>query len=155
MNLVIFDITIMAMVYLTYRVVTLLNKVVAGVDGGGVASWVVRVLMIIMVIIMILTRERTFEKSLPGCTKHSSSHCSGKPSQNWGNRRRSRQHRVLFGQHSLIWIIMMISHRLHIHRPCSNWHRPYIRPTWPRHEFVECVCCSMDFYGMDFLAWIF
>ena len=82
MNLVIFDITIMVMVYLTYRVVTLLNKVVAGVDGGGVASWVVRVLMIIMVIIMILTHERKFEKSLPGCTKHSSSHCSGKPSQN-------------------------------------------------------------------------
>ena len=83
MNLVIFDITIMdqVMVYLTYRVVTLLNKVVAGVDGGGVASWVVRVLMIIMVI-MILTRERKFEKTLPGCTKHSSSHCSGKPSQN-------------------------------------------------------------------------
>ena len=48
MNLVIFDITIMVMVYLTYRVVTLLNKVVAGVDGGGVAGWVVRVLMIII-----------------------------------------------------------------------------------------------------------
>ena len=46
--MVIFDITIMVMVYLTYRVVTLLNKVVAGVDGGGVAGWVVRVLMIII-----------------------------------------------------------------------------------------------------------
>ena len=57
------------MVHLTDRVVTLLYKVVAGVDGGGVARWVVGVLIIKMVVIVrmvvvvMLMRPRLNQKN--------------------------------------------------------------------------------------------
>ena len=41
---------VMTEVHLTHRVITFLYKVVASIDGRGVARWVVRVLIIMMVV---------------------------------------------------------------------------------------------------------
>ena len=47
-------IMIMTVVDLANRVVTLLYKVVASVDGCGVACWVVRVLMMMMMMMVMV-----------------------------------------------------------------------------------------------------